>query len=263
MKRGYYKVNMNDERLDEDGSLIVACTSLLRGLYREVFGCFVPGAITVCFFISLPMLTYYVLTPAVHFNHTVDMLRELLNGSGRALGYVIGTLFVTFSYAIGSILYRRPLENADAVASLRKWANTSPKERGGLTVQFNKLAERSGSRIKRKRELLLLYADSLKHNTKKCWIQRRWLELKMNWPLGRSRGHVILDYCGEPIKYPYPCLWHYLEERGLEGLQKFVGWRGGQPTGEDTRSKLCSKNAINEISGSSLWNERYGCRNGS
>ena len=117
------------------GSFIFACASLLRGMYREVFGSFVPGAITVCFFIALPMLTYYVFTPACQIDHAAEIFRKISSG-GSAFGYVIATLFVTFSYAIGSILYRRPLENADAVASFRQWAIMDEKDREGLTVQF-------------------------------------------------------------------------------------------------------------------------------
>ena len=61
------------------GNFLVACAGLLRGMYREVFGSFVPGAITVCFFIALPMLTYYVLTPVEQLNQTASVLRAISN----------------------------------------------------------------------------------------------------------------------------------------------------------------------------------------
>lgn len=253
---------MADNQLGGDTSLIVACTTITRGLYREIFGCFVPGAITVSFFVALPMLTYYVLTPADQFRHTVAMLGDLLNGADGSLGYVIGTLFVTFSYAIGSILYRRPLENVDAVASLRRWANTkNEEERKGLTVQFNKLTEKnetmSHSELaswivgpedkipQRETELLLKYIESIADP----WSPRSYLqfliEFRLNMPPWISRGDRILRFCGEAIKYPYPYLRNYLDRRGFSGLLRFVGWTPKTFSSAADKDKLCSKNAIN------------------
>ena len=244
------------------GSFIFACASLLRGMYREVFGSFVPGAITVCFFIALPMLTYYVFTPACQIDHTAEIFRKISSG-GSAFGYVIATLFVTFSYAIGSILYRRPLENADAVASFRQWAIMNTPDRIGLTVRFQDKAKPRGSpkgKDSGKSEnrtcfiaraldgffgkLLFIYARSIRSTNVVGWLVERVCEIALSLPYGVSRGDRILNHYGRGIKYPYPYLKKYLEKRGFKGLLKFVNW-DPPASGSDDDLKLCSKNAIN------------------
>lgn len=239
---------MRNERVIEESGFMIACMSIMRGLYREIFGVFVPGAITVCFFIALPMLTYYVLTPAEQFAHTVDMFHSFLNGSNSSLGYFIGTLFVTFSYAIGSVLYRRPLENADAVASLRQWAETKPDARDGLTVQFKKLDEKvRGGNLSSEERLLVDYVDSMALHRRMCCLCRWWVAFKMNWPLFSSRGRKILAFCGELIEYPYPYFRKHLESRGLKGLLKFVDWAPCARSNQEGSRSCCNKNSINVL----------------
>ena len=223
------------------GSFIFACASLLRGMYREVFGSFVPGAITVCFFIALPMLTYYVFTPACQIDHTAEIFRKISSG-GSAFGYVIATLFVTFSYAIGSILYRRPLENADAVASFRQWAIMDKEGQDGLTVQF-KGEKKTGNWLTDKLMGWCLdwYKWSIGSKGISGWFVERLSEIVLSFPFGTSRGDRILSRYGRKINYPYSYLKNYLNERGFEELIKFVGWDAC----ENQKPKHCSKNAIN------------------
>lgn len=59
---------------------IAECFGLLRGLYRELFGVFIPGAITTCFFIALPVLTYVAVMGKFE-----DLKRIILRASGTFL----------------------------------------------------------------------------------------------------------------------------------------------------------------------------------
>ena len=128
--------------------VLTECFGLLRGLYREVFGVFIPGAITTCFFIALPVLTYVAVMGKFE-----DLKRIILSGfgnvsaagagvsvvtsaDGNLVHFFLGILFFIVAYAIGGILWRRPIEHADAVAAFRQWCFARPENLGRLTVQF-------------------------------------------------------------------------------------------------------------------------------
>ena len=139
---------------------IAECFGLLRGLYRELFGVFIPGAITTCFFIALPVLTYVAVMGKFE-----DLKRIILSGfgnvsaagagvsvvtsaDGNLVHFFLGILFFIVAYAIGGILWRRPIEHADAVAAFRQWCFAKPENLERLTVQFGNVdLTRMGSLI--------------------------------------------------------------------------------------------------------------------
>ena len=131
--------------------VLTECFGLLRGLYRELFGVFIPGAITTCFFIALPVLTYVAVMGKFE-----DLKRIILSGfgnvsaagagvsvvtsaDGNLVHFFLGILFFIVAYAIGGILWRRPIEHADAVAAFRQWCFARPENLERLTVQFDRI----------------------------------------------------------------------------------------------------------------------------
>lgn len=208
------------------------CFGFLKGFYREVFGAFVPGSITVGVFIVLPLMTLVAIYPA-SVAHRIPQLM-VCSGNGM-LGWLMVTLFFSASYALGSILYRRPLEVVDAIASFRKWCFTKDGRRNSLTVQFDKID--AGSELGKYRDALIRQRNA------NSWFGKLCAELFMRWTYGSCRGDFILQSYPVRINYPYPCMKAYLKERGLENLARFVSWK--QDASEAEKGKLSSKNAIN------------------
>ena len=234
---------MSEIKNDNDGKKIptnepLSYFGFLNGLYREVFGAFVPGSITVVFFIVLPLLTLGVIYP----DGFVHKLPHLLECGGSAMsGYLMVTLFFSASYALGSILYRRPLEVVDAIASFRKWCFTKDERRGSLTVQFDKKADDTSSPAG---VLLNKYRNELvRQRDTNSWIGGLCQELFMRWTYRSCRGDFILRASPVRINYPYPYMRSYLKARGLEDLTRFVGW--GEDAPESKKGNLSSKNSIN------------------
>ena len=65
-------------------------------------------------------------------------------GPNPSIGYIMFSLFMAVSYAVGSILYRRPLNHVDAISSFRQWCCSDEDERKGLSVQFSGLPLKKG-----------------------------------------------------------------------------------------------------------------------
>lgn len=139
--------------------VIAECFGLLRGLYRELFGVFIPGAITTCFFMALPVLTYVevmgkfeelkgiILSGFGNITAAGAGVSVVTSADGNLVHFFLGILFFIVAYAIGGILWRRPIEHADAVAAFRQWCFTKPENLERLTVQFDRIKLESHNSI--------------------------------------------------------------------------------------------------------------------
>lgn len=221
---------------------------LLHGFYREVFGSFVPGAITASFFVLLPFLTVLSLSN----NDIYVELKQLIGVGGKTVGNntlfasALALLFLILSYAIGGILYRRAPKYVDAVASFRQWCFSSDEERQRLTVQFT--GKTHGYKGKKQ---FRVYRKSLSSLKDVRGFFQHCLELFVDIPWGGGREDLIIHGNRTPISYPYPFLRPYLLRRGLTELARFVGWCDCQKKGiknkaSDNRDSR-SKNTINVL----------------
>lgn len=221
------------------------CLDLIHGFYREVFGSFVPGAITASFFVLLPLLTYLSLSN----NDIYVELKQLMGldrvtgGNSTLFANALMLLFIILSYAIGGILYRRAPKYLDAVASFRQWCFSSKEEKKQLTVQFK--GKKSDFREKRNFKEYKFSLSAIKE-ARGFW--QHCLELFVDLTIGGGREDLILRGNNPPVSYPYPYLRSYLLQRGFARLAQYVGWcnrvsRDGKQL-ENLHSRR-SKNSIN------------------
>ena len=189
--------------------------SLVQNFYIEFFGTLIPGIVAVgCVFLLGLGFCYFVIPE-------VELIREII----RILFCTVGGMafFLTISYVMGAIAYRRTPKQPDAISSYRQWYVTargsSRDEVGRLSVSF------SNPRV----------------------VPSGLFEWLCFW---FDRYHWILRKAGSSIDYPYPLMRKYLCCRGLKHLADYVPWcsgSGGAAFKEEFAKGVCSKTYVNVI----------------
>lgn len=198
-----------------DNRYIKGSLSIIQEFYIEFFGTLIPGIVAVATSFVLGIGFYYCFTDDMYF------VRAASEVVFKSFGGVI--LFLSISYMIGAISYRRNPKTPDVISAYRQWCATShgasAEEIGRLSVMFNR-------DIVSKRGVL-------------GWFWYRF-----------NRADWILKHAGGNIDYPYPHMRRYLLCRGLAHLADYVPWCAGIGRRQKDiafEKGVCSKNYVNII----------------
>lgn len=189
--------------------------ALVQNFYIEFFGTFIPGTVGVSSMFLLALGFCYCLHPDIVF------IRNVVEIAFSSVGGVLA--FLTSSYVVGAIAYRRTPKVLDTISSYLQWVLTrngaTSDEVGRMSVSF----------------------DSSQSIPKDFFARLSF---------HRNRSQWILRKAGSSIDYPYPLLRKYLCCRGLNHLAAYVPWcagSGGLPFKEAFGKGICSKMHINVI----------------
>lgn len=183
--------------------------------FIEFFGIFLPGVVAVGYTAVMGgLIAWYIMGKP-----TIMYLCVTGNSSVYSL---VSLFFISLSYSVGAVIYRRGPKHPDYIAAYNQWKRskgTTAKNR--LAFEFYKKArsEKSWERIKLKlRKVFVKYE----------WIKRR---SKFN------------------PDFPYPFLRRYLSKRGFYHLVNYVNWCDGYKVERDWDhdKDFRSKQAVNII----------------
>ena len=192
-----------------DGRYLKGSLSILQEFYLEFFGTLIPGILAVTATILLGIGFYHCVTG------DADTIRAFCEILWRSFGGIV--VFLTISYMMGAIAYRRNPKIPDAVSAYSQWQTAE-------SCQFKEASERLSVRFNKKSIRPQCICD--------------WLRFIFN------RAKWIFDHADENIDYPYPLMRRYLLCRGLSHLAAYVPWCTGA---KDGLNGMCSKHYVNII----------------
>lgn len=192
-----------------DGRYIKGSLSILHEFYLEFFGTLIPGILAVTATILLGIGFYYCVTGDMAL---ISAFCETICKS-----FVGVIVFLTISYMMGAIAYRRNPKIPDAISAYTQW-------KAAEACQFKEAAERLSIRFDKRSMRPRCICD--------------WIIFVVN------RAKWIFEHANENIDYPYPLMRRYLLCRGLSHLAEYVPWCAGA---EDGSNGMCSKHYTNII----------------
>ena len=192
-----------------DGRYLKGSLSILQEFYLEFFGTLIPGILAVTATILLGMGFYYCVTG------DMALIRGFCEILCKSFGGVV--VFLTISYMMGAIAYRRNPKIPDAISAYTQW-------KAAEACQFKEASERLSVRFDKRSIRPQCICD--------------WLMFVVN------RAKWIFDHANESIDYPYPLMRRYLLCRGLYKQAEYVPWCAGA---EDGSNGMCSKHYANII----------------
>lgn len=192
-----------------EGRHLKGSLSILQEFYLEFFGTLIPGILAVTATILLGMGFYYCVTGDV----------VLISAFCEALckSFVGVVVFLTISYMMGAIAYRRNPKIPDAISAYTQW-------KAAEACQFKETSERLSVGFDKKNIRPRCICD---------WVM-----------FGVNRARWIFEHANENIDYPYPLMRRYLLCRGLSHLAVYVPWCAGAECGSNG---MCSKHYTNII----------------